>query len=61
MPKFMIIPENREKELKSIKDPLFLNAFRDNNWLYTTYENIDRLTGYSKPSIDEIMRISKSL
>lgn len=61
MPKFMIIPENREKELQSIRDPLFLDSFHDNNWLYTTYENIGRLTGYSNPSIDEILRVSKSL
>jgi hypothetical protein len=60
-PKFMVIPENREKELQSIQDPLFLNSFRDNNWRYTTYENIGRLTCYSNPSIDEIVRGSKSL
>ena len=60
-PKFMVIPESREKELQSIRDPLFLNSFRDNNWRHIIYENIGRLTGYSNPSIDEVVRISKSL
>lgn len=60
-PKFMVIPENREKELQSIQDPLFLTSFRENNWRYATYENIIRLMGYSKPSISEVERVSKSL
>ena len=60
-PKFMIVPANREKELQSIQDPLFLTSFRENNWRYTTYENIIRLMGYSSPSISEVERVSKSL
>jgi SAM-dependent methyltransferase len=60
-PKFMVVPKSREKELRSIRDPLFLSSFRGNNWQYTTYENIDRLEGYSTPSIDEVLRVSKSL
>jgi len=60
-PKFMVIPENREKELQSIHDPLFLNSFHENNWRYIVYENINRLASYSKPSIDEIAQISQGL
>ena len=60
-PKFMVVPKSREKELRSIRDPLFLTSFRENNWQYTTYENIGRLEGYSAPSIDEVLRGSKSL
>jgi len=60
-PKFMVVPKSREKELRSIRDPLFLTSFRENNWQYTTYENIGRLEGYSSPSIDEVLRGSKSL
>jgi 16S rRNA G966 N2-methylase RsmD len=60
-PKFMVIPDSRENELQSIRDPLFLNSFRDNNWRHTTYENIARLMGYSNPSLDEVVRVSKGL
>lgn len=60
-PKFMVIPENREKELLDIKDPLFETSFRENHWRHITYENIRRLSGYSSPSIDEILRVSKCI
>jgi 16S rRNA G966 N2-methylase RsmD len=60
-PKFMVIPESRERELQSIRDPLFLNSFYENNWRYTMYENIGRLASYSDPSINEVQRVSKSL
>ncbi len=59
--KFMIIPKKREKELKGVRDPLFLTSFRENNWRYITYEEISRLTGYSAPTIKEIERVSVSL
>jgi hypothetical protein len=61
IPKFMIIPDDREKELNMIYDPLFLTSFCDNNWRYTTYESITRLEGYSNPSINELIRISRGL
>lgn len=56
IPKFMIIPESRRTELQNIRDPLFLTSFRENNWRYTTYENINRLESYQKPSINEILK-----
>lgn len=59
--KFMIIPVNREKELQSINDPLFLDSFHENNWHYITYEDIGRFTSYSTPSLDELRTLSKSL
>lgn len=60
-PKLMVIPESRRKELQSIRDPLFLASFRENSWRYTTYGDISRLMGYSNPSLDEVLRVSKSL
>ena len=60
-PKFMVIPKNREEELQNVQDPLFLESFRENNWRYTTYEDIGRLVGYSSPSIDEVLRVSKKI
>jgi len=61
IPKFMIIPEIREKELQLVCDPLFVTSFRENNWHYITYENVVRLGGYSSPSIDEVTRISEKI
>ena len=60
-PKFMIIPVSREKELKSVTDPLFLSSFHENNWRYIIYENITRLMAHSSPSLDELKKISKTL
>ncbi len=41
--KFMIIPNQREKELKRISDPLFVDSFKEHSWKYLTYNNIDSL------------------
>jgi len=61
IPKFMIIPINREQELKRIKDPLFIKSFRDNNWKYLTYDDVERLSNFSKPTITEILKLAKEL
>ena len=61
VPKFMIIPLAREQEIKNITDPLFLSSFRDNNWRYITYDEINRLYSYSTPSLNEVIRISREL
>jgi 16S rRNA G966 N2-methylase RsmD len=61
VPKFMVIPNGRELELLSITDPLFVQSFGDNNWRYLTYETLNRLSGLSTPSINEVWNISKKL
>ena len=61
IPKFMIIPENREIELQSFRDPIFTNSFRDNNWHYLTYTDVTRLSSFHKPSLNEVLRVVKSL
>lgn len=61
IPKFMVIPDGRVRELQNFQDPLFLSAFRENNWRFITYESINRLSGYSSPSIKETERVSKEL
>ncbi|NQT23711.1 MAG: hypothetical protein HQ579_09795, partial [Candidatus Omnitrophica bacterium] len=61
IPKFMIIPKKREQELKRIRDPLFTKYFHDNGWKYLTYENIERLSKFSKPTVKEIDRIAKGI
>ena len=61
IPKIMVIPDSREAELRKIKDPLFLNAFFDNNWKYITYRDVEHFFAYSKPSLDKILHYSKTL
>lgn len=61
IPKFMIIPDDREKELCGIPDPLFISGFRLHNWRYVTYSAIEKLAGYSKPNLKELQRIAKDL
>jgi hypothetical protein len=57
----MVIPNDREKELQRFKDPLFVASFRENNWKYITYSSISRLAGFSQPTLEELLRISKEL
>jgi 16S rRNA G966 N2-methylase RsmD len=44
MPKIMIIPDNREKELLNINDPLFTENFKAYNWKYMLYSDVDKIT-----------------
>jgi DNA modification methylase/ribosomal protein S6 len=59
--KFMIIPDEREEELLSLKDPLFVKSFIDNNWSYIKYDAVKRLAGYSRPSVNELLKIAKKI
>lgn len=61
IPKFMIVPDDREKELTSTKDPLFVGAFRSHNWKYATYSQLEKLAAFSKPSMKELTDVAKDL
>lgn len=61
IPKFMVIPNKREKELKRVKDPLFLESFKKNNWRYITYDSVSSISTSMHPTIDEFTRLSRSL
>jgi DNA modification methylase len=61
IPKFMIIPNEREKELLNSRDPLFVDSFKDNNWRYLTYEDIYRIASYSNPTVKELTDAAKNL
>jgi hypothetical protein len=61
VPKFMVIPEGREAELLKCLDPLFLESFAANGWRYLTYGDVEKLAGFSAPSLDEILGVSKAL
>ncbi|MDA8272357.1 MAG: DNA methyltransferase [Deltaproteobacteria bacterium] len=41
--KIMVIPDIREKELKNINDSLFLESFKDYNWKYLIYSDINKV------------------
>lgn len=41
--KYMIIPNQREKELLSMKDEFFINGAKNYNWKYLLYSDIDKL------------------
>lgn len=43
IPKLMVIPNDREKELLNIKDPFFINGFKNHNWNYITYSDVKKL------------------
>ena len=61
IPKFMVIPDDREAELLAIRDPLFVDSFAENHWRYLTYTDIARLTSFSNPTLAEILNTSKPL
>jgi len=61
IPKIMVIPDERKTELEQIRDPLFLSSFSENKWGYVTYDDIDRLFRYSKPTVDSLLSYKKTL
>lgn len=47
--RFIVIPDNREKELLNIRDEFFVNGFKDYGWKYITYTDVNNLiNGQSK-------------
>ena len=58
--KFMVIPERRVQELQS-QDPLFVDSFRDNTWLYLTFEDVRILSSSRSLTINNIISVSKAL
>jgi hypothetical protein len=61
IPKIMVIPNDREAELKKIKDPLFLSSFMNNSWHYITYDDVERLYRFSQPSVQSLLTYTKNL
>lgn len=59
IPKFMVIPENREDELRSIVDPIFTKIFLDYNWRYLTYNQVMRMAINRNVEFTTILRMSK--
>lgn len=61
IPKIMVIPDEREMELRQIRDPLFLASFLENTWSYMTYDDVGRLFNYSKPTVESLLSYRKTL
>ena len=59
--KFMVIPDERSLEFTNIKDPLFIQSFNDNRWLYLHYSDIVRLASLRKPTISNIVKTSHKM
>jgi hypothetical protein len=61
VPKFMVVPDDREAELLAFVDPLFVDSFNRHGWRYLTYSDVTKMAGYSKPSLAELLKTSKAL
>ncbi|HEY0022961.1 MAG TPA: hypothetical protein VGB24_08625 [Longimicrobium sp.] len=61
IPKFMVIPDGREAELRATIDPLFSREFNRNGWQYLTYSAVERLARHAKPSVAEFAKAASTL
>ena len=61
IPKFMIIPDQREEELRSVVDPVFINLFKEYNWKFATYTSVLRMAASRKVGFESLLKISKDI
>ena len=61
IPKLMVIPDKREKEFKSIRDPFFVDGFIHHNWSYLFYSDVEKLAQTTKITIDMLSKFQKFL
>lgn len=61
IPKYMIVPDERVDELICFSDPLFREAFKENNWRYITYTDISRIATMRTPSLRDIQSASHTI
>lgn len=61
IPKIMVIPDERENELKRVTDPLFIDAFKKENWHYLTYTEVLRISKSRNMSLDDVINLAHSL
>ena len=58
--KLMIIPDDREKEILNITDPLFVENFKEHNWKYMLYSDVDKILA-SNANMERINIFAKGL
>ena len=61
IPKVMVIPDYREKEINRITDPLFVESFRDHGWVYMKYSDIERILGQRNVSLASFLEFGRAL
>ena len=61
IPKFMIIPDYREKELCAFPDPMFKEAFKTDNWRYITYTTVSQIASLRNITITDMINLSKKI
>lgn len=54
--KFIVLPNKREKELLSKKEPLFIESFNGGNWKYLLYSDLDKLISQKSPKIEHFTK-----
>lgn len=55
IPKLIVIPDSREKELNNIKDKFFVDGFKDYAWKYVIYSDIDKIAS-SQQTINDFLK-----
>lgn len=61
IPKLMVIPDQRERELVRIVDPLFRQSFSGQGWRFMTYTDLARAARFAGTSLSDITSTAKSL
>ncbi|AQQ59894.1 hypothetical protein XJ32_07130 [Helicobacter bilis] len=56
IPKFIVIPNNREEELLGKKEPLFIESIQKNHWQYLLYSDIDKLVNVKYPRLEQFAK-----
>jgi hypothetical protein len=61
IPKYMVVPDARERELLATRDPLFVDMFRAHGWSYLTYASVTLLSDHRNAAMADLLRESRSL
>ncbi|OOR98723.1 hypothetical protein B0187_07525 [Haemophilus paracuniculus] len=59
--RFIVIPNEREKELLNIKDKFFIDGFKQYKWKYITYSDIDNLVSIKNLKLSNIQALFKDI
>jgi len=59
--KLMVIPNDREQELNTIRDPMFIHSFRSYNWRYINYSDLDILISSRHVQLNFMQTFMKDL
>ena len=60
-PKIMVLPDERQQELKRTQDPMFVSNFRNYQWRYMTYCALDKIASMRKISPADVANFCHDL